>query len=87
MFPNMSHLENALNFLTHLYVPFSPFISSKVVCDWNQKLSFFMLSGRQLRADRALDYDPCCVSFFDHGETRPGTYYQSFSTIIDLYTL
>lgn len=39
-----------------------------VVCDWEQKLSFYMLSGRQLRNPRALDYDPCSVSFFEHGD-------------------
>lgn len=27
-----------------------------------------MLSGRQIRNARQLDYDPCTVSFFEHGD-------------------
>jgi intraflagellar transport protein 122 len=38
------------------------------VTDWNQKLSFFTLNGRQVGKDRSLGYDPCCVSFFSTGE-------------------
>jgi hypothetical protein len=42
--------------------------SFQLVCDWDQKLSFYMLSGRQIRNARQLDYDPCTVSFFEHGD-------------------
>ncbi|KAJ3332247.1 hypothetical protein HDU76_000838 [Blyttiomyces sp. JEL0837] len=38
------------------------------VTDWNQRLSFFQLSGRQVGKDRILGYDPNCVSFFSSGE-------------------
>ncbi|KAI8823543.1 WD40-repeat-containing domain protein [Fimicolochytrium jonesii] len=38
------------------------------VADWNQRLSFFQLSGRQVGKDRPLGYDPCTVSYFGTGE-------------------
>uniref|UniRef100_A0A8C7ZEQ6 Intraflagellar transport protein 122 homolog n=1 Tax=Oryzias sinensis TaxID=183150 RepID=A0A8C7ZEQ6_9TELE len=38
------------------------------VADWGQKLSFYQLSGKQIGADRTLNYDPCCVSYFSKGE-------------------
>ncbi|XP_061625468.1 intraflagellar transport protein 122 homolog isoform X4 [Phyllopteryx taeniolatus] len=38
------------------------------VADWGQKLSFYQLSGKQIGKDRALAYDPCCVSYFSKGE-------------------
>ncbi|RKO92638.1 WD40-repeat-containing domain protein [Blyttiomyces helicus] len=38
------------------------------VADWNQKLSFFQLSGRQIGKDRNLGFDPCSVSYFTNGE-------------------
>ncbi|XP_077073746.1 intraflagellar transport protein 122 homolog isoform X2 [Siphateles boraxobius] len=38
------------------------------VADWGQKLSFYQLSGKQMGKDRALTFDPCCVSFFSKGE-------------------
>ncbi|KAJ3276500.1 hypothetical protein HK104_003648, partial [Borealophlyctis nickersoniae] len=38
------------------------------VADWNQRLSFFQVSGRQVGKDRVLGYDPCCVSYFSSGE-------------------
>ncbi|KAJ3016424.1 hypothetical protein HKX48_004032 [Thoreauomyces humboldtii] len=38
------------------------------VADWNQRLSFFQISGRQVGKDRVLGYDPCAVSYFGSGE-------------------
>ncbi|XP_066554280.1 intraflagellar transport protein 122 homolog [Amia ocellicauda] len=38
------------------------------VADWGQKLSFYQLSGKQIGKDRALNFDPCCVSYFSKGE-------------------
>ncbi|NXL95927.1 IF122 protein, partial [Alectura lathami] len=38
------------------------------VADWSQKLSFYQLSGKQIGKDRALNFDPCCVSYFTKGE-------------------
>ncbi|KAJ3091116.1 hypothetical protein HK102_001633 [Quaeritorhiza haematococci] len=38
------------------------------VTDWNQKLSFFQLNGRQVGKDRNLGFDPCSVSYFSSGE-------------------
>lgn len=38
------------------------------VADWGQKLSFYQLSGKQIGKDRALTYDPCCVSYFSKGQ-------------------
>ncbi|NXR08935.1 IF122 protein, partial [Semnornis frantzii] len=38
------------------------------VTDWGQKLSFYQLSGKQIGKDRALGFDPCCVSYFSKGE-------------------
>eukprot|EP00041_Stephanoeca_diplocostata_P034387 m.1171057 g.1171057 ORF g.1171057 m.1171057 type:complete len:1193 (+) comp24511_c0_seq1:191-3769(+) len=39
-----------------------------VVCDWNQRVSFYMLSGRPIRNERALDYDPCAAAYFSEGD-------------------
>ncbi|XP_064399631.1 intraflagellar transport protein 122 homolog isoform X2 [Halichondria panicea] len=38
------------------------------VCDWNKKLSFYQLNGKQVGKDRKLDYDPTCVSYFPGGD-------------------
>uniref|UniRef100_A0A665T4N4 Intraflagellar transport protein 122 homolog n=1 Tax=Echeneis naucrates TaxID=173247 RepID=A0A665T4N4_ECHNA len=38
------------------------------VADWGQRLSFYQLSGKQIGKDRALTYDPCCISYFSKGE-------------------
>eukprot|EP00049_Salpingoeca_infusionum_P018533 m.357671 g.357671 ORF g.357671 m.357671 type:complete len:1216 (-) comp17897_c0_seq1:1469-5116(-) len=38
------------------------------VCDWNQTMSFYLLSGRQVGKDRKLNYDPCSISFFSEGD-------------------
>ncbi|XP_015239030.1 PREDICTED: intraflagellar transport protein 122 homolog, partial [Cyprinodon variegatus] len=38
------------------------------VADWGQKLSFYKLSGQQIRKDKTLNYDPCCISYFSKGE-------------------
>ncbi|XP_065909716.1 intraflagellar transport protein 122 homolog [Dysidea avara] len=38
------------------------------VCDWNQKLSFFQPSGRQVGKERTLGYDPCFLDYFLDGE-------------------
>eukprot|EP01135_Chromosphaera_perkinsii_P010267 Nk52_evm9s2085 gene=Nk52_evmTU9s2085 len=38
------------------------------VADWNQNLSFYQLSGRQIGKDRLLGYDPCTCSFFPSGD-------------------
>mmetsp|Transcript_24173 Transcript_24173/g.65451 ORF Transcript_24173/g.65451 Transcript_24173/m.65451 type:complete len:1251 (-) Transcript_24173:228-3980(-) len=38
-----------------------------VAC-WDQTLSFYQLSGRQMGKERDLGYDPCCVSYFSNGE-------------------
>ncbi|EGD82626.1 hypothetical protein PTSG_11988 [Salpingoeca rosetta] len=37
------------------------------VCDCNQRLSFYLLSGRQIGKERVLDYDPCSLSYFSDG--------------------
>ncbi|PNI31979.1 IFT122 isoform 23, partial [Pan troglodytes] len=54
--------------------------SSKIICcreerndilavaDWGQKVSFYQLSGKQIGKDRALNFDPCCISYFTKGE-------------------
>eukprot|EP00033_Pygsuia_biforma_P001760 GCRY01001970.1.p1 GENE.GCRY01001970.1~~GCRY01001970.1.p1 ORF type:complete len:1226 (+),score=346.97 GCRY01001970.1:229-3906(+) len=38
------------------------------ICDWNQKLSFYQLSGKQVGKDKELDFDPCSVGYFTNGE-------------------
>uniref|UniRef100_A0A2K6RMG3 Intraflagellar transport protein 122 homolog n=1 Tax=Rhinopithecus roxellana TaxID=61622 RepID=A0A2K6RMG3_RHIRO len=38
------------------------------VADWGQKVSFYQLSGKQIGKDRALNFDPCCISYFTKGE-------------------
>ncbi|KAJ3136146.1 hypothetical protein HK100_002072 [Physocladia obscura] len=38
------------------------------VTDWNQKLAFFQLNGRQVGKERTLGYDPTGVSFFSSGD-------------------
>ena len=38
------------------------------VADWNQKLSFYQLNGRQIGKDRNLGYDPGCLKWFTGGE-------------------
>ncbi|KAJ3351285.1 hypothetical protein HDU83_009012 [Entophlyctis luteolus] len=38
------------------------------VTDWNQKLAFFHINGRQVGKERSLGYDPTCVSFFSSGD-------------------
>ncbi|KAI9105021.1 WD40-repeat-containing domain protein [Phlyctochytrium arcticum] len=38
------------------------------VADWNQRLSFFQLNGRQIGKDRQLGYDPCTITYFGTGE-------------------
>ncbi|CAB3993157.1 intraflagellar transport 122 homolog isoform X2, partial [Paramuricea clavata] len=38
------------------------------VGDWNQTLSFYQLSGKQIGKDRHLGYDPCSLAFFSQGE-------------------
>uniref|UniRef100_A0A4W3GC19 Intraflagellar transport protein 122 homolog n=1 Tax=Callorhinchus milii TaxID=7868 RepID=A0A4W3GC19_CALMI len=38
------------------------------VADWGQRLSFYQLSGKQIGKDRALNFDPCSVSYFSKGE-------------------
>ncbi|KAK3754001.1 hypothetical protein QZH41_009256 [Actinostola sp. cb2023] len=38
------------------------------VGDWNQKLSFYHLSGKQAGKDRHLGYDPCSLGYFSKGE-------------------
>uniref|UniRef100_A0A8D2F7Q1 Intraflagellar transport protein 122 homolog n=1 Tax=Theropithecus gelada TaxID=9565 RepID=A0A8D2F7Q1_THEGE len=38
------------------------------VADWGQKISFYQLSGKQIGKDRALNFDPCCISYFTKGE-------------------
>ncbi|KAJ3255478.1 hypothetical protein HDU77_003673 [Chytriomyces hyalinus] len=38
------------------------------VTDWNQKLAFFHLNGRQVGKERSLGYDPSAVSFFSGGD-------------------
>lgn len=34
---------------------------------WDSTLSFYQLSGAQIGVDKKLDFNPCCVSFFNHG--------------------
>ncbi|XP_048590687.1 intraflagellar transport protein 122 homolog isoform X2 [Nematostella vectensis] len=36
--------------------------------DWNQRLSFYQLSGKQVGKDRHLGYDPCSLGYFSKGE-------------------
>jgi len=38
------------------------------VGDWNKKLSFYQLSGKQIGKERNLNFDPCCISYFSKGE-------------------
>eukprot|EP01116_Phalansterium_solitarium_P016577 TRINITY_DN3872_c0_g3_i3.p1 TRINITY_DN3872_c0_g3~~TRINITY_DN3872_c0_g3_i3.p1 ORF type:complete len:1186 (+),score=383.77 TRINITY_DN3872_c0_g3_i3:201-3758(+) len=38
------------------------------VGDWNQKLSFYQLSGRPVTKDKDLGFDPCSISYFSNGE-------------------
>lgn len=38
------------------------------IADWNQTLSFYQMSGKQIGKDRNLNFDPCCVSYFSRGE-------------------
>ncbi|KAI9332491.1 WD40-repeat-containing domain protein [Obelidium mucronatum] len=38
------------------------------ITDWNQKLAFFQINGRQVGKERTLGYDPSCVSFFSSGD-------------------
>lgn len=38
------------------------------VADWNQTVSFYALSGKQVSKERPLGFDPCSVSFFSKGE-------------------
>jgi len=38
------------------------------VTDWNQRLSFYMLSGRKIGKEKMLDYDPTCISYFTNGD-------------------
>eukprot|EP00048_Salpingoeca_helianthica_P024440 m.32361 g.32361 ORF g.32361 m.32361 type:complete len:1222 (-) comp9388_c0_seq1:284-3949(-) len=38
------------------------------VCDWNQKLSFYLLSGRPARKEKDLGFTPCSCSYFSNGE-------------------
>eukprot|EP00754_Rhynchopus_humris_P012587 Rhum_TRINITY_DN14297_c3_g2::Rhum_TRINITY_DN14297_c3_g2_i1::g.78668::m.78668/K19656/IFT122; intraflagellar transport protein 122 len=35
---------------------------------WDQTLSFYHLSSKQIGRDRHLGFDPCCVSYFSNGE-------------------
>ena len=35
---------------------------------WDQTLSFYHLSSKQIGRDRNLGFDPCCVSYFSTGE-------------------
>lgn len=37
------------------------------VCDWGQKLSYYLLNSKQVGKDRALNYDPTCVAHFPSG--------------------
>jgi intraflagellar transport protein 122 len=38
------------------------------VTDWNQKIGFFQLSGRQVGKERNLGYDPTCINHFSNGD-------------------
>jgi intraflagellar transport protein 122 len=38
------------------------------VGDWNQKLAFYQLNGRQVTKDKELGFDPCTISYFSNGE-------------------
>jgi intraflagellar transport protein 122 len=38
------------------------------VGSWDQRLSFYSLSGKQLGKDKELKFDPTCVSYFSNGE-------------------
>ena len=38
------------------------------VTDWHQKLSFYQLSGKQIGKKKAVNFDPCCVSFLLTGD-------------------
>ena len=39
------------------------------IADWNQKLSFYQLNGRQIGKDRHLGFDPGCLKWYT-GESR-----------------
>jgi intraflagellar transport protein 122 len=38
------------------------------VCDWNQKLSFFQLTGKQIGKERPLNHDACCITHYQGGD-------------------
>lgn len=38
------------------------------VTDWNKNIAFYSLSGKLVGRERALDFDPLCVSYFPGGE-------------------
>ncbi|KAG5666409.1 hypothetical protein PVAND_014438 [Polypedilum vanderplanki] len=39
------------------------------IADWNQKLSFYTISGQIIGKERQLGFDPLCLSFFADGES------------------
>ena len=49
---------------------FNIFFIADVLCvaDWNQTVSFYGLSGKQVWKERNIGFDPCCLSFFTKGE-------------------
>eukprot|EP00794_Sanderia_malayensis_P006236 gene6236-6953_t len=38
------------------------------VGDWNKKLSFYQLSGKQIGKEKSLNFDPCSLSYFSKGD-------------------
>ncbi len=39
------------------------------VGDWDKKLAFYQLNGRQVtKGDRDLGFDPCSIGYFSNGE-------------------
>ncbi|NXC48248.1 IF122 protein, partial [Penelope pileata] len=67
------HLNLGINYCKNYHVTFFVLLREErndtlAVADWGQKLSFYQLSGKQIGKDRALNFDPCCVSYFTKGE-------------------
>eukprot|EP00055_Hartaetosiga_balthica_P003201 m.6880 g.6880 ORF g.6880 m.6880 type:complete len:1213 (-) comp2669_c0_seq1:190-3828(-) len=43
-------------------------IDTLCVCDWDQNMSFYMLSGRQIGKSMKLGYDPCSANYYFDGD-------------------
>jgi intraflagellar transport protein 122 len=50
------------------WAPFVDGVGTIAVSDWNQKLVFYDISGKQIGSERSLGYDPCCISYFKNNQ-------------------